>query len=79
MGNLIRITPFVHVPEVEPAVRFFVDVLGFRAWVKEPEYAYVQRETAGVRILCASRSPGEEVPPGNRRFLYSIDVEDVAA
>ncbi len=79
MGNFIRITPFLYVPEVEPAVRFFVDVLGFTAWVTEPEYAYVQRETAGVRILRASRSPGEEVPPGNRRFLYYIDVEDVAA
>ena len=60
-------------------MRFFVDVLGFTAWVTQPDYAYVQRETAGIRIMRASRSPGEKVPPGNRRFMYYIDVKNVAA
>jgi catechol 2,3-dioxygenase-like lactoylglutathione lyase family enzyme len=79
MGNFIRITPFMHVDDVPAAVRFFVDVLGFKAWIDTPVYAYVQREVAGVRIMKASQSPGEEVPPGNRRFMYYIDVEDVDA
>jgi len=80
MGNFIRITPFMHVQDVDAAVRFFVDVLGFKAWIHvSGSYAYVQREVAAVRIMRASLSPGEEVPPGNRRFMYYIDVEDVAA
>jgi catechol 2,3-dioxygenase-like lactoylglutathione lyase family enzyme len=77
MGNFIRITPFMHVQDVPAAVRFFVDVLGFKAWIDTPGYAYVQREVAGIRIMKASQSPGEEVAPGNRRFMYYIDVEDV--
>ena len=77
MGKFIRITPFMHVDDVPAAVRFFVDVLGFKAWIDTPGYAYVQREVAAVRIMKASKSPGEEVPPGNRRFMYYIDVEDV--
>jgi catechol 2,3-dioxygenase-like lactoylglutathione lyase family enzyme len=79
MPNFIRITPFMHVEDVSAAVAFFTDLLGFKAWIHVPDYAYVQRETAGIRIVKASQSPGEEVPPGNRRFMYYIDVEDVAA
>jgi catechol 2,3-dioxygenase-like lactoylglutathione lyase family enzyme len=60
-------------------VRFFVDVLGFKAWVHAADYAYVQREVAAVRILRASTSPGEAPGPGTRAFRYYIDVEDVDA
>ena len=59
------------------AVRFFTDVLGFTAHIHGPNYAYVQRETAGVRILKASTSPGEIPGPGTRAFRYYIDVRDV--
>ena len=79
MGNFIRITPFMHVDDVPAAVRFFTDVLGFKAWIDTPGYAYVQREVAAVRILKASQAEGERVPPGNRRFMYYIDVEDLGA
>jgi len=74
MGNFVRITPFMHVADVDEAVWFFVDVLGFEAWVHRWDYAYV-----GVRILKASTSPGEEQGPGTPAFRYYIDVEDVAA
>ncbi len=77
MGKFIRITPFMHVANVAEAVHFFVDVLGFKAWIEGPTYAYVQRETAAVRILKASESPGEVPGPGTRAFRYYIDVEDV--
>lgn len=79
MGNFVRITPFMHVADVDEAVWFFVDVLGFEAWVHRWDYAYVQRECVGMRILKASTSPGEEQGPGTRAFRYYIDVEDVAA
>ena len=77
MGNFLQITPFMQVADVAAAVSFFVDVLGFEARVLGPTYAYVQRETVGLRIMQASTSPGEEQPPGTRAFRYYIDVENV--
>ncbi len=77
MANFIRITPFLHVEDVSEAVRFFTGILGFKACIHVHDYAYVQREVAGIRIMKASQSEGERVPPGNRRFMYYIDVEDV--
>src|ERR1039458_2522113 len=77
MAKFIRITPFMHVEDVDAAVAFFTDILGFKAWIHVPTYAYVQREVAAIRIMQTSQSPGEDVPPGNRRFMYYIDVADV--
>ena len=67
----------MHVQDVDHAVRFFTEVLGFRAYIQGPSYAYVQREAAGMRILKASTSPGETQGPGTRAFRYYIDVRDV--
>jgi catechol 2,3-dioxygenase-like lactoylglutathione lyase family enzyme len=77
MGRWIRMTPVMHAMDVDRAVRFFVEVLGFKAWVHRDDYAYVQREVAAVRILKASETPGEWSGPGTRAFRYYIDVEDV--
>ncbi len=41
-------------------------------------YAYVEREGVGFRLL-QNDDPTEGAPPGNRRFMYYIDVEDVDA
>lgn len=79
MPNVIQITPFMHVQDVDEAVRFFTEVLGFKAYIHGPTYAYVQREVAGLRILTASTSPGEIPGPGTRAFRYYIDVKDVDA
>jgi catechol 2,3-dioxygenase-like lactoylglutathione lyase family enzyme len=75
-GQFIRITPFIHVPDIDAAVRFF-ESLGFTAYFKFDDYAYVQRESAGVRLLQNHGDDG--APPGNRRFAYYIDVEDIEA
>jgi hypothetical protein len=75
-GQFIRITPFMHVPDVDVAVRFF-ESLGFTTYYRFSDYAYVQRETAGVRLLQNHGHDG--APPGNRRFAYYIDVEDIEA
>jgi catechol 2,3-dioxygenase-like lactoylglutathione lyase family enzyme len=77
VGNFIRVTPFMHVPDIEKAVAFFRDLLGFKVWLHFRDYAYVQRETAGFRLLQNKGSDG--APPGNRRFAYYIDVNDVDA
>lgn len=73
----IRITPFIHVPDIDQAVKFFND-LGFATYIRMGSYAYVQRECAGVRLL-QNDETGQGAPPGNRRFAYYIDVEDIEA
>jgi catechol 2,3-dioxygenase-like lactoylglutathione lyase family enzyme len=75
--NFIQITPFMHVPDLARALEFFSDVLGFQALVRMDEYAYMERETIGIRLM---QNQGEDgAPPGNRRFAYYIDVRDVDA
>lgn len=75
-GQFIRITPFIHVPDIGAAVAFF-ESLGFTAYFRFEDYAYVQRECAGVRLLQNRGDDG--APPGNRRFAYYIDVENIEA
>jgi hypothetical protein len=75
-GNFIRITPFIHVPDIGAAVAFF-ERLGFTTYFRFSDYAYVQRECAAVRLLQNHGDDG--APPGNRRFAYYIDVEDIEA
>ncbi len=75
MAKFLQITPCMQVADVEAAVRFFVEVLGFKAFIQGPTYAYLERGAAALRILQASTSPGEEQPPGTRAFRYYIDVE----
>lgn len=75
-GNVIQITPFMHAPDIDSAVAFFND-MGFATLFRQADYAYVEREGAGVRIL---QNRGEDgAPPGNRRFAYYVDVRDVDA
>ena len=76
-GNFIQVTPVMAVPDLDAAVAFFRDLLGFRVLVQGGGYAYVHRETVGVRLM--DRSITEDVPPGNRRFGVYIDVRDVDA
>jgi catechol 2,3-dioxygenase-like lactoylglutathione lyase family enzyme len=75
MSNFIQITPFMHVTDIEQAVRFFVDILGFELQLRMENYAYLHRETVGFRMLEQEGPDG--APPGNRRFAYYIDVRDV--
>ena len=77
-ANFIQVTPFMHVPDIEAALAFFNDILGFKTLFRDGGYAYVHRETVGFRLL---QNSGDEegAPPGNRRFCYYIDVRDVDA
>jgi catechol 2,3-dioxygenase-like lactoylglutathione lyase family enzyme len=77
MGNFRQITPFMHVPDIEAAIAFFEEVLGFTLYVRMDGYAYLHRESVGMRLM---QNRGEDgAPPGNRRFAYYVDVEDVDA
>jgi catechol 2,3-dioxygenase-like lactoylglutathione lyase family enzyme len=77
MFNFIQITSFMHVEDLESALAFFNDILGFETQRRMANYAYVHHETTGFRILEQKGPDG--VPPGNRRFAYYIDVPDVDA
>lgn len=77
VSNLYRVTPFMHVPDIEAAVAFFTEILGFECRFRQGTYAYVQREAAAFRLVENAGDDG--APPGNRRFCYYVDVEDVAA
>ena len=73
--NLIQVTPFMIVEDLEKALAFFVDLLDFEVQFRASDYAYVQRETAGFRIW--EQTGKDAAPAGTRRFAYYIDVHDV--
>ena len=76
-GNFIRVTPFMTVVDIDKALAFFNDILGFKTYFRAGIYAYVQRETAAFRII--QQTEGNPAPAGTRRFAYYIDVNDVDA
>ena len=62
------------------AVRFFVDVLGFHAWVDTESYAYLDRDGASVRLSQLSPDcADEQLEYGPRAWLFYVDVRDVGA
>lgn len=69
-------TPFLHVVDLQKALDFFTDILGFTVTFSQPGYAYIHRETVGFRLLQAEDGA---IEPGRRRFAYYIDVRDVDA
>ena len=73
--NIIQVTPFMLVPDIEPALAFMTTVLGFRVDYREGDYAYVSRDGAGLRMMAAG--PGNRFQPGTRRFAYYFDCRDV--
>lgn len=66
----------MHVSNLDQALTFFTETLGFEIPLRAANYAYVQRESVGFRILEQTGEDGSP-PPGNRRFAYYIDVRDV--
>ena len=77
VSNIIQVTPFMLVPALEPALDFMIGTLGFRLDFRLPDYAYVSRDGAGLRMLQAG--PGNPFQPGTRRFAYYFDCRDVDA
>ena len=76
MANFRQITPFMHVSDLEAALRFFEEILAFSVPYREGNYAYIEREGVAIRILEDHDPPPQ---PGDRRFAYYIDVHDVDA
>lgn len=67
----------MHAPDLEAALRFF-DLLGFKVLFREANYAYVDRDGAGVRVLESRPGEGGMFPP-HRGFAYYVDVRDIDA
>ena len=76
MANIMQVTPFMLVPKLDDAIEFMTDVLGFAVDYREPGYAYVSREGAGLRMM--EEGPGNPVQPGTRRFAVAFDGHDDA-
>ncbi|HTV07494.1 MAG TPA: VOC family protein [Candidatus Aquilonibacter sp.] len=79
MANLVQTTPFMHVPieQLESAVRFFEQVLGFNSHTRMRDYAYMERDGCAIRIW--GRADAADAPRGQRNFRYYFDVRDVDA
>jgi catechol 2,3-dioxygenase-like lactoylglutathione lyase family enzyme len=77
MDNFIQITPFLEVEDLETSISFFRDLLGFRSVWRDGNFAYVEREGVGFRIL--AQDDEHPAPKGTRRFAYYVDVRDVDA
>ncbi len=76
-SNIQQITPFMHVPNLAAAVQWF-DLLGFRVRFQQGNYAYLEREGAGVRVL-ESRADDDKPFPPHKGFSIYLDVADVDA
>ena len=76
MTQFEQVTPFLHVPDLQKALDFFTDILGFTVPFRQDGYAYIHRETVGFRLLEAEEN---QAAAGRRRFAYYIDVRDVDA
>ena len=74
MSNTLQITPFMHVRDLDAAIAF-LEMLGFGAVVRMRDYAYLEREGAGMRVMAGPHAI--DFPPLNGRFAYYIDVRDV--
>lgn len=74
-ANIVHITPFMHVPDLEAAIAWF-DLLGFKPLFKMSNYAYLGRDAIAVRVLQSTTDEGTAFP-AHRGFAYYVDVRDV--
>lgn len=77
MPNCRQITPFMHAADLEAALRWFA-LLGFRPRFHQANYAYVEREGVGFRLMQSTADDGTPFPP-HRGFAYYVDCDDVDA
>ena len=73
-SNFKQITPLLHVPDLDTAIQFFRG-LGFTVWFRMEGYAYLHRETVGMRLL--QQEGTEKGPHGNRGVTCYVDVHNV--
>jgi catechol 2,3-dioxygenase-like lactoylglutathione lyase family enzyme len=75
MSKMHLATPFMRVADIDAAVSFFTDTLGFKLGFRGGPYAFVHRDGAAFRIV-----EDEPLPPrGGGRYTSYVDVDDVDA
>lgn len=75
MAQLCQITPLVPVSDLNCAVNFFVDTLGFQVGFQADGYAYLTRDCVAIRLLHAGE--GVDLRDPKRQQSCYIDVEGV--
>ncbi|HVG26980.1 MAG TPA: VOC family protein [Acidobacteriaceae bacterium] len=78
MPRFLQVTPFLHVADLEAAVAFYTGLFGFQVFANGGNYAYLQREAVGLRIM-SYKGDDAELPKGDGRWNVYIDVADVNA
>lgn len=74
----LSVTPLVPVANMQRAIDFYQDVLGFRTIVHTPDtHAYLQRDRIGVRLIKAG--PGVDLASRDMQLACYVDVDDVDA
>ncbi len=73
--NIMQITPFMHVKDMDSAIDFMTQVMGFGITIRMKNYAYLDREGAAIRLLAVPA----QYSKGNKRYAYYVDVMDVDA
>lgn len=73
--QLIQVSPFLGVAQLDRAIAFYGDTLGFECFVANGGYAYLERERVALRLL--ELDDGALNPPGCSHAY--IDVRDVGA
>lgn len=77
MENFLQVTPFLHVTDVEEAVRFFTGILGFEVQFRVEDYAYVHRETVGFRLMERSVEDVGPQPAEHKGYACYIDIRSM--
>ncbi len=76
MPTLLRAAPFLRCPDIDVAVSFFVDTLGFTILARTGNYARVARDAAQFLLF----GDGVQFPPrGGGRYTSYVDVDDADA
>lgn len=77
MIKIYQITPMLHVPDLEAALSFFCETLPFVLKFREGDYAYIELEGCGLRML--EEPTRKTTPDGKARVAVYIDVSDIDA
>lgn len=75
--RLDTITPLVSVSDIDDAVQFFEEAIGFAVTVRMPGYAYIKRDTVAIRLIDAP--PGVDMHDEARQTACYIDVTNLDA
>lgn len=73
MPSMTQITPFVLTADLDNALRFFTEILGFECSFRADNYAFVRRDAVAIRLI----EVGAEIDLHDERRQNScyIDVD----